>query len=163
MDDDAELCGADTTKGGTCQNAADSCPWHNVDEQPDTGRDPKLTKERQENIAAAIENGASISEAARKNGIHRETFHNWMKRGEDQEEGIYAEFFDRLTRARGEGEASYRDALVEIAKETGDTATLMAMLKQRYPESWGDVDRGEQADGQIDVSSEVVTVEATDE
>jgi hypothetical protein len=37
------------------------------------------------------------------------------------------------------------------------------MLKQRYPDSWGEVDRGEQADGKIEVSSEVVTVEATDE
>jgi len=31
----------------------------------------------------------------------------------------------------------------------GDLATLMSMLKQRYPESWGEVDRGEQAGGVV--------------
>jgi transposase-like protein len=145
-----ETCGHPTAEGDPCENPAtegDSC-WiksHGGHTQP--GRDTKLTKERQEAIASAIEQGASITEAARKNGIHRETFGNWMKRGQEQEEGIFAEFFDRLTRARGQGESSYRSALMQIAIESDDTATLMAMLKQRYPESWGDVDRGEQASG----------------
>jgi hypothetical protein len=65
-------------------------------------------------------------------------------------------------RARGEGEAKYRTTLMKLAEETGDTATLMAMLKQRYPEAWSEVDRGEQADGQVEVSSEVVTVTTDD-
>lgn len=145
-----DICGHPTADDGECQNPAtegNSC-WiesHGGHTQP--GRDTKLTKERQEAIASAIEQGASITEAARKNGIHRETFGNWMKRGQEQDEGIFAEFFDRLTRARGQGEGSYRSALMQIAIENGDTATLMAMLKQRYPESWGDVDRGAQASG----------------
>ena len=150
MSDD--ICGHPTEGGEPCQNPAtdgDSCWIKSHGGHAEPGRDPKLTKERQENIASAIEQGASISEAARKNGIHRETFGNWMKRGSEQEEGIYADFFDRLTRARGEGEASYRQALMRIAIESDDTATLMAMLKQRYPESWGEVDRGEQQGGVV--------------
>jgi transposase-like protein len=150
---DKDTCGHPTADGSPCQHPAtegDSCwiPSHGGSAD-DHGRDPKLTKERQEAIASAIEQGASITEAARKNGIHRETFGNWMKKGQEQGEGIYADFFDRLTRARGQGEASYRSALMQIAIESDDTATLMAMLKQRYPESWGDVDRGEQQGGVV--------------
>jgi transposase-like protein len=150
MTDDENVCGVKTADGTPCQNPANEnghC-WieaHGGDVEP--GRDSKLTKERQEAIAGAIEQGASISEAARKNGIHRETFYRWMSKGEEQEEGPYADFHDRLTRARGQGEASYRTALMQIAIENNDTATLMAMLKQRYPDEWGDVDRGQQSGG----------------
>lgn len=109
------------------------------------GRPPKLTYDNQEQIAAVIEQGGSIREAARKVGIHRETIGRWAEKGREQDEGIYADFYDRLTRAKGQGEATYRQALLQIAIETDDTATLMAMLKQRYPDSWGEVERGKQA------------------
>jgi transposase-like protein len=152
MTDDTDECGHIKNDGDPCTYTAKyedgKCGHHTDVEGPeDAGRPTKLTKERQENIAHAIEQGASISEAARKNGIHRETFINWMNRGEDQDEGVFAEFFDRLTRARGQGEATYRTALMQIAIENNDTATLMTMLKQRYPDEWGDVDRGDQAGG----------------
>ena len=145
-----DTCGHETADETPCKLPAsfpdDKCHHHTDHEGPeDAGRPTKLTKERQENIAHAIEQGASISEAARKNGIHREQFYTWLSKGEDQEEGVYAEFHDRLTRARGQGESTYRTALMQIAIENNDTATLMTMLKQRYPDEWGDVDRGDQA------------------
>lgn len=162
-DDDSDLCGAATTKGTPCQNAADACPWHDTDDPPATGRDRKPpSRDTQERIASVIEAGGSIREAARKAGVHREQINRWMEYGAEEDAGPFQEFRDRLTRARGEGEGQYRKALIEIAKETGDTATLMAMLKQRYPEEWAEVDRGEQADGKIEVDSEVVTVTADD-
>lgn len=156
MSDTDEYCGSEeTATGDPCQRPAGwgtdrttgYCRTHEAGGEEPGGRDPKLTQERQERIAQAIESGSSISEASRKNGIHRETFRRWMNRGEEQEEGIYAEFHGRLTRAFGEGEATYRTAIMEIAVKTNDTATLMAMLKQRYPDEWGDVDRGEQSGG----------------
>lgn len=144
-----DICGSEnTTTGEPCQWApGDSCPYHDVEDPPDMGRPSKLTKQRQEAIASAIEQGESITGAARMNGIHPETFYNWMQRGEQEEEGPYADFFERLTRARGYGEHFYVEALVEMAKDSNDTAALMSMLKQRYPETWGNVDRGEQAGG----------------
>lgn len=125
--------------------------WHHTEaeERKNGGRESKLTRARQERIAQAIEDGESITAAARKNGIHPETLRRWMRQGEQQEQGIYADFYDRLTRARGVGESFYVQALIEIAKENDDTATLMTMLKQRYPESWGDVERGEQTGGVV--------------
>lgn len=150
MTNDTDICGHPTGNDEPCQNPpteGDHCWIKSHGGFAEPGRDPKLTKERQENIASAIEQGASIAEAARKNSIHRETFGNWMQKGQEQEEGIYADFFDRLTRARGQGEGTYRQALMQIALENDDAATLMTMLKQRYPDSWGEAQRGEQAAG----------------
>lgn len=149
-----EQCGHDTASGDACQlpgSFADGkCHHHTeVNGPEDAGRPTKLTRDRQEKIASIIEQGGSITEACRRAGIHRETFGNWMQRGEEQSEGVFAEFFDRLVRARGEGEGTYRQALLQTAIETDDTATLMAMLKQRYPDSWGDVNRGEQQGGVV--------------
>lgn len=148
-----EICGHPTADDDPCQLPAsfddDRCHHHtDTPEGPeDVGRPSKLTKQRQEDIAAAVEQGASWNEATRKNGVHPETARTWLRKGEEQEEGVYAEFHSRLTRAKGEGEGTYRQALLRIAIENNDTATLMTMLKQRYPEEWGDVDRGDQAGG----------------
>jgi len=149
-----DVCGHPTAEDEPCQLPAayddGKCHHHTqIPEGPeDVGRPTKLTKDRQERIAQAIEQGASWNEATRKNGVHPETARTWLKKGDDQEEGVYAEFHGRLTRAKGEGEASYRTALMQIAIENDDTATLMTMLKQRYPDEWGDVDRGDQAGDQ---------------
>lgn len=148
-----DKCGStDTTTGEPCQRPAgwgrDTNRGHCQDHK-EPGRDPKLTQARQEKIAGAIEEGKSIASACRMAGIDRTTFYNWMGRGEDEKETVYSEFFNRITRARGHGEDQYFTTIFELAKQEGDLATLMSMLKQRYPESWGDVKRGEQAGGVI--------------
>lgn len=148
-----DICGHPTGDGSPCQNPAteDGHCWldgHGGDVQVGRDRDPP-SKSTQEQIASRIEGGSSIQEACRRAGVHREQFYRWMQYGDEEEAGPFQEFRDRLVRARGEGEAQYREALIDIAKENGDTATLMAMLKQRYPESWGDVDRGQQAGGVV--------------
>lgn len=149
-----DICGVSTTQDEPCQNPAGDngfcwIPSHNPgqDDENPHGRPTKLTRDRQENIAGMIEKGHSINAACRSNGIHRETFYDWMRRGDEQEEGIYADFSDRLTRALGEGERMYENLLLEIARQNEDAATVMTMLKQRFPESWGDVDRGDQSAG----------------
>lgn len=153
MSDDTDICGYPTANGGPCQNPAtegDSC-WidaHGGSTSVGRKREPP-SKATQEQIASVIESGGSIQEACRRAGTHREQFYRWMQYGDEEDAGPFQEFRDRLVRARGEGEGEYREALLEIARENDDTATLMAMLKQRYPESWGDVKRGEQAGGVV--------------
>lgn len=146
-----DRCGADdTTTGEPCKfTPGDSCPWHDTDDPPDTGRPTKLDLETQEIIAQAIEGGAGIAEAASKAGVHRETVGNWLEKAEEQEEGIYNDFFERFMRARGQNSELYRKALFELALETKDTSTLMAMMKQRNQADWGDVNRGEQSGGVV--------------
>ena len=156
MSDDQ--CGYPTAEGTPCQHPttddgdADRC-WIDGHNEAPTDADPggrpreRPSKEQQENIASVLEAGGSVREACRRAGVHRENFYRWMEYGEENPESTWGEFRDRLVRARGEGEGKYRTTLLRLAEQAEDTATIMAMLKQRYPESWGDVDRGEQAGG----------------
>lgn len=115
------------------------------------GRDPKLTKERQEAIASMLENGQSVAAACRCNGIGQTTFYEWLEKADDQEEGIYAEFADRVASARGAGEAKLVDDLLEMAREKGDARTVLSVLKNRYPESWGEHDDDDAGSGSVEV------------
>lgn len=151
-----EFCGyEDTTTGHPCRHQSGSCPFPSHRGEPipnggsSPGRNSKLTLERQEQIATSIESGKSVVSACRMAGIERATFYNWMDRGEGESETIYADFFDRIARARGHGEDYYVGAILNIARENDDVGTLLSMLKQRYPESWGDVKRGEQTGGVV--------------
>ncbi len=161
----SELCGYEKDDGGPCQLPASRpdgrCHHHTQIDgaRANGGRQSKLTEGRQENIAVMIEDGHSIGAAARSNGINVSTFFNWMEKGEQQDDGPYADFYDRLTRARGNGERKYVDTIAEIARETNDTATLMTLLKSRYPDAWGDVERGEQTGGVEVVLPEEATIE----
>jgi hypothetical protein len=165
-----DTCGStDTITGEPCQRPAGwgtdresgYCRTHEEGGEEPGGRDPKLTKERQDRIAQSIAEGKSIVSAARMTGITPKTVYNWLERGQDADEGIYAEFFQAFTRAKGHGEDYYVETILDIATEEGDLATLMSMLKQRYPDSWQDVDRGEQASGVIvnTGADETVTVD----
>ena len=66
-----------------------------------------------------------------------------MLQGEDQEEGPFADYFQRLTRALGADQSKKTETMWETAKETGDTSLMLTVLKQRYPETWQDTDIGE--------------------
>ena len=158
----SDICGAETADGSPCQHppsrADDKCHIHTeVTDPADVGRDPKLTRERQEAIAAMIEDGHSVTAAARANDVTKQTVMNWINRGENEDEGIYAEFFSRYTRARGEGEKQYLELIKELALEDGDHRFLASLMKQRYPDAWADTDTGVDAT-EITVSSDVVEV-----
>lgn len=142
-----DICGAETSDGTPCEwKPGESCPFHDVEETPDNGRPTKLSKERQESIASQIEQGKSAESAARMNGIHPATFYNWLDRGRDEENTIYADFAERVTRAYGFGENKYFNEVWEIAKEEGDHRFLASLMKQRYPDSWGETETGVDAD-----------------
>jgi len=157
-----EKCGAETTSGEPCQNPADSCPWHNTENPPENGRPSKLTHAKQEAIAADIEQGRSMRSAARKQDLTPQTVMNWMQRGEsDLEEdkaNEYTDFFERITRAKGYGEEWYMQTIIELAQENEDHRFLMSLMKQRYPDSWGETETGVESDGvTINVSEEIAS------
>lgn len=155
-----ELCGVETTKGHPCQNKKESCPWHNTENPPENGRPSKLSYERQEKIATAVESGKSLTSAARMAGISRNAVYDWLERGEtDKQEGKeneYVDFYDRLTRARGHGEDKYFSTVWQMAVEEGDHRFLASLMKQRYPNSWGETETGVDSDTvKIEVSENV--------
>jgi len=146
-----EICGEPTADGSPCENPAcrtdGKCWMHTqADEPADVGRDSKLNVERQEQIAQAVEQGKSLTSAARMAGVDRTTVYGWIDKGEAQDEGIYAEFYNRLTRAKGHGEEFYFNLALEMAKENGDHRFIASLMKQRYPDSWGDTETGVEAD-----------------
>jgi len=146
----SDKCGAETTDGTPCENPAESCPWHDVDKQPDTGRPTKLSYERQEKIAESLENGKSISIAARRNDVSPKTVTNWAEKGEaDLEQGKeneYTEFFRRFRRALGYKEDWYWKTIMDLARENGDHRFIMSMLKNEFPDEWGDTETGVDSD-----------------
>jgi len=146
---DEDICGSTQTRSGEpCQRDAGwgtdrdhgPCRTHAEDGEPHPGRDPKLTRERQESIAQMLENGHSVAAACRCHGIGQSTFYEWLDKAEQQEEGIFSDFSDRVARARGAGERKLVDELLEMAREDGDARTILSVLKNRYPESWGESD-----------------------
>ena len=157
-----DICGSeDTSSGEPCKfSPGESCPWHDVEEPPETGRPTKLTLERQEKIAQAIEAGKSITSAARMAGVSRNTVFNWLDRGEAEKQADndneYTEFLDRITRAKGYGEDFYMNLALELARENGDHRFIASLMKQRFPESWGETETGVSADTvKLEVSERV--------
>jgi len=69
------------------------------------GRPSKLTPEVQETICRAIRRGCYIETAAALGGIHKDTFYEWLKRGNRQSKGKYREFSDAVKKALAEAES----------------------------------------------------------
>lgn len=162
MSEDRETCGyEDTHSGEPCGNSASEpdgyCHMHT--EVGEQRGHRKLSHDRQERIATALEEGVPLVAACRLNGITHDTHRNWMQLGEEQEEGPYAEYFGRLTRALGHDQREKTQLMWQAAKENGDTATMLTVLKQRYPETWGETDIGEAKGGQLFALPDSVTDE----
>jgi len=161
MGDDADICGETKNNGEKCtyspKYSDGKCGHHTEEKGPeDRGRPTKLTKQREEQIASAIENGRSMTSAARMAGVSRNAVYSWIEKGEDQDEGVYAEFHDRLRRAQGNGVDFYFSLALEMAREEGDHRFIASLMKQRYPDSWGDTETGVDADTvKLEVSENV--------
>lgn len=160
---DDDICGAETTAGQPCKNPTGEngrcwIPSHNEPgaENPH-GRPSKLNLQRQEQIATTVEEGKSLSLAARKAGIAPSTAIRWFQIGEEEEAGPYQEFYERLTRALGHGQDMWESMLLKAAED--DPATIMAVLKTQFPDTWGEADRGEQAGGVVVELGEAETFE----
>jgi len=138
MSDD--ICGVTCGDGTPCQNPAGEngfcwLPSHNpdIDEDDGRGRPEKLTHERQEAIAADLEAGIPVKHAAPMNGIRKQTFYNWIERGEEQDEGVYADFFDRVTRAREQGKGGILRKAIDASEgklENAEPRTLLKIYKE---------------------------------
>lgn len=133
---DDDICGEPTGENGDgppCQltagwgRDADHGPCRNHED--DEVRPRKLSHDRQENIALALEAGVSFKAACEANGIGEDTGHRWLRLGEDQDEGSLSEFYERITRARGVGKQDLSNSIVRIAKDNGDARTLLKYLQ----------------------------------
>lgn len=134
-EEDRPLCGAETNDGTPCKHSASRddgrCHIHtDIDDGSGSpGRPTKLTHQRQENIAQALEAGVGFKASCEAAGIDPSTGRRWLNIGEEQDEGIFSEFHTRITRARGVGKLDLSESIVQIAKERGDAGTLLRYLQ----------------------------------
>ncbi len=78
------------------------------------GRPSLLTPERHKAIVAAIRAGAYDWVAAQANGVDRNTFMAWMRRGERERSGRYLSFRNDVLTARAQARLS---AEIEVRKD----------------------------------------------
>jgi hypothetical protein len=96
----------------------------------------KLSEDRQAKIIMAIEHGAYYKQAAEFAGIDYTTFNNWMKRGENAEEGTeYFNFFHAVKEAEGKA-AVGNLMLITLAAQNGNWQAAAWKLERRYPEEY---------------------------
>lgn len=145
-----DICGEEKADGEPCtfepKHEDGKCGHHTNTKEYEGGRPTKLSYERQERIASAIEQGKSLQSAARMAGVGATAVYEWINRGEaameNGEDNEYTEFANRLMRARGIGEDFYFRLALDLAKENGDHRFIASLMKQRYPDSWAEKEEG---------------------
>lgn len=106
------------------------------------GRPTKLTPEVQEKIVTALRAGNYQETAALYAGITAATFYDWMNRGKNEPESIYAEFLDAVEKAKADAEV--RDVvLIDRAAADGNWQAAAWKLERKFPQRWGRVNRTE--------------------
>ena len=96
-------------------------------------------KKVQDKLITLLLDGNYPLVAADACGIPRSTFIQWMKRGQEEEEGPYFEFFNRVQSSSAQVEIQMVKCLKEAAEE--NWKANLEFLQRRYPDRWGRLDK----------------------
>jgi hypothetical protein len=88
-------------------------------------------------IVESIRIGNYKSTAAQLSGISYRTLTNWLKKGREEPEGIYGQFYLDVLKAEAEFEAN---AVSELTM-SGNPKYLLEVLSRRSPEKWSATSR----------------------
>jgi transposase len=99
------------------------------------GRPSKLRPEVETTLTFALGEGATVEHACDYAGIHKQTFYNWIHRGE-ADDPEYIDFFDAITHARGRGIVTDLE-VISAAVRAGDWRAAAWRLAHRYPADYG--------------------------
>ena len=106
-----------------------------------TGRPTKLNPLLVERLCLALEEPLPIGMACDLVGLHRSTFHRWMRRGEGEDayktHPAFSDFCDRVTRARARGQVKLFRTIRDDPKGGWRAATWL--LERLNPEDFGPV------------------------
>ena len=97
-------------------------------------RPTKLTPEVEERLVQAISVGATYKDACACAGISYQTFLNWQKRAEREDDERFVGFLDRIKRAQGEAAVGLLATINKTAHRDWKDAAWM--LERRYPEGY---------------------------
>lgn len=99
------------------------------------GPKSKLTPERTNEILRYIRLGSTYNVAAQAAGVGISTFKTWVRRGREEKEGKYYEFYQKLLRAEAQGEVGHLNQI----RDEGALGSKW-ILARRYPERWSNPD-----------------------
>jgi transposase len=103
------------------------------------GRPTKLTQPIHDLIVKYIKAGNYVETAAAAAGINKSTLYDWLKRGQQDKSGIYADFSNAVEMAMALSEI---DLLDKLRKHDADSAQPIEWrLERRFPERWGRKDK----------------------
>lgn len=109
------------------------------------GRPLKLTKELQDKVCSFLRHGSYVETASAAVGIDKVTFYDWLKKGAQQNHGIYREFSNAVAIAVAEAEMA--DLMViSIAAKKGNWSAAAWRLERRHPKRWGTMKRFDEGD-----------------
>jgi transposase len=110
-----------------------------------TGRPIKLTDGLIEQAADALRRVYYVETVADLLGIHKDTFYDWLKRGETEREtvegSIFTRFSDAVKRARAEAK---QELLAKVRAGSGaDWQSKAWILERCFPREFGRIDRAQ--------------------
>lgn len=80
--------------------------------------------------------GATYELAAQYGGVAYNTFNEWMKRGQEETEGDFSEFYEAIKSAEGKAVVGWL-AKIEKAATGGNWQAAAWKLERRYPRDYG--------------------------
>jgi len=105
------------------------------------GRKTKLTRKVQNAICASIRGGNYVEVSAQAAGITPQTLRNWMKRGEEEGEGPYFEFFEAVQKAKAEAQMKMVSIIEDASIDSWQAAAWW--LERTDYKRWGRKDRAQ--------------------
>ena len=93
-------------------------------------RKTTLSQDKILEITECIKAGNYAVTACRAGGVCERTYYRWLTLGKQQEDSIYAEFYEAIEQAEAERETR----LVEKLKKSNDVKATMWMLERIAPE-----------------------------
>lgn len=99
------------------------------------GRQTKLTPELIEEAYELLKEGHYARTVLQYMGIGESTWYRWLSDGEQEEDGIYREFWEAVKKAETEAEIRNVKLIQEAAKT--DWKAGMTYLERKFPERWG--------------------------
>lgn len=118
------------------------------------GRPTKLTPGLQASIVQGLERGNFVETVCDLVGVHKDTFYEWMRRGEraskrDVEAG-YVQFSDAIKKATAQIES---DTVEDVKTGVFNWQSRAWWLERRHPDKWGN--RGKQVQTNVNVNIDV--------
>jgi len=175
---DDDICGYEgTTTGKPCQHPAGSCPHpshSDADADDPQGRPTLLTDERHDIIVETIRDIEPLTSAAERASVSPDTIRNWYNEGERQstlppsERDERYPFFEDCADARADAKA---ELLNKMEDDDVDWRMIAWKLEHLYESEFylpikkevqKELDASHEHSGDLEVTSEVVTVTEED-